>query len=80
MVQPLPTLREYCNIVAQSLTSVILEREMPLGDPTVEKLIDDLQQEFIDNYANIGMPYGEQEQDLVRYLLDNITISVEEEE
>lgn len=77
-MQALPSLREYCIVVAQSITSTILEQEMPLGDPTVEKLIDDLQQEFIDNYASIGMPYGEQEQDLVRYLLNNITISVEE--
>lgn len=79
-MQSLPSLRDYCVIVAQSVTSVILEQEMPLSDPNVQSLIDDLQQEFIDGYAQIGMPYGEQEQDLVRYLLDNITISVEDEE
>lgn len=76
----LPSLRDYCIALAQSVTSVILERDMPLGDPTVEKLIDDLQQEFIDNYSEAGMPYGEQEEDLVRYLLENLTILVEEEE
>lgn len=76
----LPSLRDYCVAVAQSVTSTILEKELPLGDPIVEKMITDLEQEFIDGYADIGMPFGELESDLVRYLIQNLTISMEEEE
>lgn len=73
----LPSLREYCVVVAQTVTSAILGVELPLGDPKIEAMIDDLQQEFIDNYAENGMPYGENESDLVSWLLDNVTISTE---
>lgn len=79
MVQSLPSLKEVCIYVAQAVASAVTGVELSESDPNFTKLIDDLQQEFIDNYAELGMPYGEEEGDLVRYLLETMVITSEEE-
>lgn len=76
----LPTLREYCEILAQTITAELLEHEGKLSGDELEKIVKDLEIELSKAYADNGSPYGTEEADMVKYLLENTQISIEEED
>lgn len=72
----LPSYHELCYTVAQIVSTEIAGGSLS-GDE-LNKIADSLEQEFRQAYVEANSPYGEEDEGIVRYILENLMIEIEE--
>lgn len=69
------TLEQYCK---EFYLSVLSSANLPKGTEAEERaFVNSLAAELRQEYVNRGSPYGTDEEDLVRYLKERVTLEVE---
>lgn len=71
------TLDDYCKTLAETVIANEVGN-IRLSEQEIAKFVESLKKEFTQLYADSGYPYGEDESDMVRYLLENTKYETEE--
>lgn len=71
---------EFCKALAHTVTFSLIGEDVIISSEEFNKILEDLKVELRQAYLDKESPYGETEEDMVRYLMENTQIEIEGED